>query len=179
MSRRLLIAVVAPVLGAALIAPAAASAQPTPTPTGPESPGMTTSPQMTTPPAPPPATDTTSVCKNVQTTLNAGWPAFEASLSQARNQLSQRDLNGTQASLKQAGQQLQAMGAQVKHDGSQASDANLKSTVTALGAEMASLGTSLNSLSSLKSFDPHKLTPLSKQLASTCKGQHSGAPQPS
>jgi hypothetical protein len=140
---------------------------------------MTTSPGMTTPSAPPPATDTAGVCKNVQTTLNAGWPAFQASMNEAKNQLSQRNLNGTQASLRQAGQQLQAMGAQVKHDGSQATDASLKSTVTALGAEMASLGTSLNSLNSLKSFDPHKLTPLSKQLAATCKGQHSGAPQPS
>jgi hypothetical protein len=179
MSRRLLIAVVAPVLGAALIAPAAASAQPTPTPTGPESPGMTTSPGMMTPPAPPPATDTTSVCKNVRATLNAGWPAFQASLNQAKNQLSQRNLNGTEASLKQAGQQLQAMGAQVKQQGSQANDAKLKSTVTALGTEMTSLGASLNSLNSLKSFNPSRLTPLSHQLASTCKGEHSGAPHPS
>jgi small-conductance mechanosensitive channel len=133
---------------------------------------------MTTPPAPPPATDTPTVCKNVGTTLKGGWPPFQATLEQAKTQLSQRNLNGTEASLKQGGQQLNALGAQVKQDGSQASDANLKNTVTTLGTQLTSLGGSLNSLSSLKSFNPGQLAPTSKQLSSICKGNLAGVPLP-
>jgi hypothetical protein len=181
MSRRLLIATVAPLLGAALIAPAAASAQPTPTPTG--SPTMTTSPGsgspgMTTPPAAPPATDTPTVCKNVASTFKGGWPPIEATLQQAKTQALKHQLSAAQSSVKQAGQQLQALGAQVKQDGSQATDANLKNTLTSMGDQLTSLGASTNSVTSLKSFNPGKLTPLSKQLATQCKGQLSGVPLP-
>jgi hypothetical protein len=173
MSRRLLIAAVTSVVGAALIAPAAASAQPTPTPTG-----GATSPAMTTPPAAPPATDSPTVCKNVGSTLKAGWPAVEASLQQAKTDVAHRQLGAAQTSVKQAGQQLQALGAQVTQDGSQATNANLKNTVTSLGQHLSSLGASTNSVTGLKSFNPGTLAPLSKQLASECKGQLSGVPLP-
>jgi len=43
---------------------------------------------------------------------------------------------------------------------------------------LTSLGGSLDSLTSLKSFNPAKLAPLSKQLASTCKGDLAGVPLP-
>jgi hypothetical protein len=172
MSRRLLI-VAASTLGAVLIAPAAALADPTtpapsPSPTG----------AMTTSPPPPPATDTATVCKNLGTTFKGGWPAFEATLQQAKNQLKQRDLGAAQSSVKQAGQQLQAMGAQVKQDGSQATDATLKNTTSSMGDQLNSLGASLNSLTKANGFNPGQLTPLSKQLSTTCKGELAGVPLP-
>src|SRR5262245_1642955 len=106
MSRRLLIATIAPLLGAALIAPAAASADPgTPTPNGTATgtPNGSATAAITTPPAAPPATDSPTVCKNLAATLKGGWPAFQTTLQQAKTKLGQRDLNGTQASLKQGG----------------------------------------------------------------------------
>jgi hypothetical protein len=169
--RRILVAAFAPVLGAALIAPSVASAQSTPTPT----PGGSA---MTTPPAAPPATDSPTVCKNVGSTLKGSWPAFQATLQQAKTDLAHRNLSGAQAALKQAGQQLQALGSQVTQDGSQAADANLKNTITMMGSQLTSLGGSLTSVTALKSFNPGKLAPTSKQLSSVCKGQLSGVPLP-
>jgi hypothetical protein len=172
MSRRLLL-VAAPILAAALIAPGTALADqttpaPTPSPTG----------AVTTSPPPPPATDTATVCKNLGTTFKGGWPAFQATLQQAKTQLGQRDLGAAQSSAKQAGQQLQALGAQVKQDGSQATDANLKNTTTSMGDQLNSLGASLNSLTKVSGFNPGQLAPLSKQLSSTCKGELAGVPLP-
>jgi hypothetical protein len=126
----------------------------------------------------PPATDTPSVCKNVGATLKGGWPAFQATLQQAKTDLAHRNLSGAQSSLKQAGQQLQALGAEVAQDGSQAGDASLQSTITSLGNELKTLGGSLTSVTALKSFNPGQLAPLSKQLAASCKGQLSGVPLP-
>jgi hypothetical protein len=175
MTRRLLIAVVAPIMGAALIAPAAASADPTTPAPG----GSTPTPApVTTPPAAPPATDTGTVCKNLGTTLKGGWPAFQATLQQAKTQVGQRDLGAAQASVKQAGQQLQALGGQVKQDGSQATDATLKNTTAEMGDQLTNLGGSLNSLTKLNGFNPGRLAPLSKQLSTTCKGELSGVPLP-
>ena len=187
MSRRLLIAAVAPIMGVALIAPAAASADPGPgsdgraTPAPGDSPMTTpapTSAPVTTPPPAPPATDTATVCKNLGTTLKSGWPAFQSTLQQAKTQLGQRNLGGAQSSVKQAGQQLQALGGQVKQDGSQATDATLKNTTTQLGDQLNSLGGSLNSLTKLNGFNPGTLAPLSKQLSTTCKGELAGVPLP-
>jgi hypothetical protein len=175
MSRRLLIAAVAPVLGVGLIAPTAAFAErTTPTP----SPSPNGSAPVTTPPAAPPAKDTTTVCKNLGSTLKGGWPAVQSTLEQAKTQLGQRDLGAAQSSVKQAGQQLQALGAQVKQDGSQADDANLKNTTASMGDQLNGLGGSLSSLTKLNGFNPGKLAPLSKQLSSTCKGELAGVPLP-
>jgi len=173
MSRRLLIAAVAPILGAGLVVPAAAFADPT---TPAPSPGG--SAPVTTPPAAPPATDTATVCKNLGTTFKGGWPPIQATLQQAKNQVGQRDFGAAQASVKQAGQQLQGLGARVKQDGSQAGDATLKNTTASMGDQLNSLGGSLSSLTKLNGFDPGKLAPLSKQLSSTCKGELAGVPLP-
>jgi len=178
MTRRLLIAAVAPIVGAALIAPAAASANSTTPAPGGSTPTPATSAPVTTPPAAPPATDTGTVCKNLGTTLKGGWPAVQATLQQAKTQVGQRDLGAAQASVKQAGQQLQALGGQVKQDGSQATDATLKNTTNELGDQLTNLGGSLNSLTKLNGFNPGRLAPLSKQLSTTCKGELSGVPLP-
>jgi hypothetical protein len=175
MSRRLLLLAV-PVLGAALIAPAAAYADPTTPAPG----GTATTAPVTTSPPPSPATDTATVCKNVGTTLKGGWPPFQATLQQAKDDVSHRNLGAAQNTVKQAGQQLQALGTQIMQDGSQASDSTLKNTTASLGDELNTLGGKLGSggLAGLKSFNPGKVAPLSKQLSSTCKGELAGVPLP-
>jgi hypothetical protein len=133
---------------------------------------------VTTSPPPSPAHDTATVCKNIATTLKSGWPAFEATLQQAKTQVAQGNLGAAQNTATQAGQQLRALGAQVKLDGSQANDTTLKNTTTTMGDQLNSLGGSLSSVTAFKSFNAGNVGPTSKQLASTCKGELSGVPLP-
>ncbi|MBB5869983.1 hypothetical protein F4553_003362 [Allocatelliglobosispora scoriae] len=112
--------------------------------------------------------NTREVCAKSAATVTAGVSDFTTELGKVSSSATNGDLTGAEQSVKKSGTILITLAGNLRTDAQQAQNPQVKTALEDVAAEFQSLGGSLNSLTSLQTFDTARLEALADRMSSLC-----------